>query len=190
MSSVYFITHPDVQIDPSIPVTQWGLSPRGRQRMQAIHRLRGIAAIWCSTERKAIEAAEIIADGTVPRHLAALGENDRSATGYLPKAEFEATADAFFANPHASIRGWETAADAQRRIVAALATVYNETPAGQDIAIVSHGAVGALLLCHLKSRPIDRTQDQPGTAGGNYYHFDRETHLLHHGWRPIEDLVA
>ena len=28
-----------------------------------------------------------------------LGENDRSATGYLPRAEFEAMADAFFSRP-------------------------------------------------------------------------------------------
>ena len=32
-----------------------------------------------------------------------LGENDRSATGYLPKAEFEAMADAFFARPDESV---------------------------------------------------------------------------------------
>lgn len=124
--------------------------------------------------------------GTIPRLLAALGENGRSSTGYLPKAEFEATADAFFANPHDSVRGWEKAIDAQRRIEAAIATVLAGTPAGQDMAVMSHGEVGALLLCHLKQRMISRTEDQPHTNGGNYFCFDRETYSLRHGWVPID----
>ena len=36
-------------------------------------------------------------------------ENDRSAPGYLPREEFEAVADTFFADLDASVRGWETA---------------------------------------------------------------------------------
>jgi broad specificity phosphatase PhoE len=192
MNCVYFITHPDVLIDPAVPITEWELSPRGRQRMRALLGQPWVAdlgAVWCSTERKAIDGAEMIANaiGTVPRPLAALGENDRSATGYLPKAEFEATADAFFANPHDSVRGWETAADAQRRIVAAIATVSIGTPAGHDIAVMSHGGVGTLLLCHLKRCPIHRTEDQPDGGGGNYYCFDREAYSLRHDWRPIEE---
>ena len=41
-----------------------------------------------------------------------IGENDRSATGFVPAEEFEALADTFFADPHTSIRGWERAIDA------------------------------------------------------------------------------
>jgi broad specificity phosphatase PhoE len=191
MTLLYFITHPDVLIDPNVPVPDWPLSPRGRDRMQTMLAqpwVPTLGAVWCSTERKAIDGATIIADavGTIPHPLATLGENDRSSTGYLPKAEFEATADAFFANPHDSVRGWEKAIDAQRRIVAAIATVLAGTPAGQDIAVMSHGGVGALLLCHLKQRTISRTEDQPDTNGGNFYRFDRETYSLRHGWVPID----
>jgi broad specificity phosphatase PhoE len=195
MSSVYFITHPEVLIDPAVPIHEWRLSPRGRERMQGLLARPGVAklgAVWCSTERKAIDGADVIANaiGTTPSQLSELGENDRSATGYLPKAEFEATADAFFANPQISIRGWETAVDAQRRIVAAITRVVSETPGGLNIAVVSHGGVGALLLCHLKGCPIRRTEDQPGDGGGNYYCFDRSLFTLRHGWRPIEDFSA
>jgi broad specificity phosphatase PhoE len=104
--------------------------------------------------------------------------------------QWRMSTNAFFAKPRGSMRGWETAADTQRRIVAAITTVHHDTPAGQDIAIVSHGAAGAMLLCHLRTCPISRTQDQPGTAGGNSYHFDRQTLQLHHGERPIEALAA
>lgn len=147
-----------------------------------------LGAIWCSTERKAIDGARIIADavGLKPRTLHELGENDRSATGFLPAPEFEATADAFFRCPDLSVRGWETAFDAQRRIVAAIGTVLVGTPAQRDVAIVAHGGVGALLLCHLKGCPVSRGEDQPGNGGGNYYRFDLNTHALRHGWHPID----
>jgi broad specificity phosphatase PhoE len=193
MACVYFITHPEVQIDPAVPVPAWPLSRRGLERMHALLKqpwLPGISAVWCSSERKALDGADVIgkAIGATPHSLAALGENDRSATGYLPKTEFEATADAFFANPLQSIRGWERAVDAQRRIVAAIGTVMAETPADRDIAVVSHGGVGALLLCWLKACPISRIDDQPGVGGGNYYCFEQDTYSLRHAWLPIDAL--
>lgn len=191
MADVYFITHPEVSVDSAIPVTEWGLSARGRARMHALLGQPWVArlgSVWCSTERKAIEGAEIVAQaiGMSLRPVSALGENDRSATGYLPKAEFETTADAFFANPEVSIRGWETAADAQRRIVAAVARILTEAATDRDIALVSHGAVGALLLCRLKGCAITRGDDQPGEGGGNYFCFSTDSWSLRHGWRPID----
>ena len=74
--------------------------------------------------------------------IANLGENDRSATGFLAKDEFEATVDAFFAHPLQSIRGWEPAAAAQARIVRAVELVVSQTLERVDIAIVGHGGTG------------------------------------------------
>jgi len=191
MAVVYFVTHPEVVIDPSVPVPDWPLSPQGVRRMVECLKqpwLSGIGAIYCSAERKATDAAGIVADhlGLAPVILASLGENDRSATGYLEKSAFEAMADAFFANPHDSVRGWERAIDAQRRVVGALDTILDMAPAGSDIAILSHGGVGALLLCHLKGVPIARAEDQPGSGGGNVYAFDAASRRLLHGWRRME----
>src|SRR3977135_2734281 len=115
--------------------------------------------------------------------LAALGENDRSATGYLSRAEFEAVADQFFADPAQSVRGWERALDAQRRIVAAVDVVLaTSSGCGGDVAILAHGGVGTLLLCHLRGDQISRSHDQPSSNGGNYFAFDAKTRQLHHGW--------
>ena len=125
MSTVYFITHPDVVIDPATPVTQWPLSQRGRMRMVKMlenHWLSRVGAIYCSTEQKAIDGAAIISEAlgipytTIPE----LGENDRSATGYLPEPEFDPVVDEFFRSPEESVRGWERAVDAQQRIIADL----------------------------------------------------------------------
>ncbi len=149
--------------------------------------VRRISTIYCSSERKAIDAAAILAEGVgvgFDVH-AGLGENDRSSTGYLPRVEFEALADAFFARPNESVRGWERAVDAQARIVGAVDAVLRAAGGG-DVAIVSHGAVGALLLCALEGLAIDRGQDQPPGNGGYFFPFDFHTRLLRHGWTAID----
>jgi broad specificity phosphatase PhoE len=192
MTVVHFITHPEVTIDPDIPVIAWQLSPTGRRRMTAALQRPWIAmigSVFCSSERKAADAAGILANhlGLIPVVFEALAENDRSATGYLPKPEFEAVANQFFARPEQSIRGWERAIDAQRRIVRAVERVVAVPKGDGDIAIVSHGGVGTLLLCHLKGTPISRAEDQPGAGGGNFFSFDTSKHRLLSGWRSIDD---
>ena len=187
MSTVYVISHPEVQVDPAVPVPGWGLSDKGRMRMRAFAaspRVKSVTSIWASQEIKATQAAQILADAlALPVRLdAALRENDRSATGFLPPKEFEQVADAFFAEPRASIRGWETAADAQDRIMAAVDALLTLAPAG-DVAIVSHGGVGTLLLCRMLAIPIDRREDQP--FQGCLWAFDRTTRRVLSRWASI-----
>lgn len=117
--------------------------------------------------------------GLSVEHDPLLGEIDRSATGYLPPSEFEAVVDAFFARPEQSVRGWERAIDAQERIVAA---VRRHCSTG-DLTIVSHGAVGALLLAHLRGVPITRALDQPGM--GSVFRFDAPAWRATSGWRRV-----
>jgi broad specificity phosphatase PhoE len=191
MSIVHFVTHPDVVIDPAIPVRDWPLSPVGVHRMQAAVRqpwVASVRSVFSSAERKAMDAVSVLAGhlGLNPVVVDTLGENDRSATGYLARDEFEATADEFFARPDESIRGWERAADAQRRIVSAVEQVITLSDASGDIAMLAHGGVGALLLCHLKGVPISRTEDQPIGGGGNFFSFDAAGRRLLSGWRPID----
>ena len=191
MAVAVIITHPDVTIDPSVPVPDWPLSSRGQARMRAALAqpwVPTLRAVHSSTERKATDAAGILAAHlTLPFTTHAnLGENDRSATGYLPREEFEATADAFFANPDHSISGWETARAAQRRIVTAVNAILAATPRDHDIALITHGAVATLLFCALENLPISRTHDQPPGTGGFYYAIDIATRLTRHGWIPID----
>jgi broad specificity phosphatase PhoE len=190
MSIVHFITHPEVVIDASRPVPGWPLSPVGIGRvvlMLARPWVRTVRSIFCSAERKATDVARMMGDALslTPAIIDGLGENDRAATGYLPKAEFEAVADAFFARPEESVRGWERAVDAQRRIVEAVDRALAMAPDG-DVAVISHGGVGALLLCHLKRTHISRAEDQPGQGGGNVFAFDKASRHLLRGWQPIQ----
>lgn len=187
----YFITHPNVVISNTVPVPQWPLSETGRSRMKAaldLPWIKNLTAVYCSTEQKAIDGAHILgAHLQLPfQAVHALGENDRSSTGFLPPPEFEKLADAFFANPSQSVRGWERAIDAQARIVHAVTELVTTDASNGPIAIVSHGAVGTLLYCHLAGLEISRRWDQPANGGGNYFGFSLSPRRATSHWQAID----
>jgi broad specificity phosphatase PhoE len=188
MSKLYFITHPEVVIDPERPVPRWHLSNAGIAKMRMFATsapMHSIRSIWSSTETKAIEGAGILAAARglpVAVHRG-LDENDRSSTGYLPPDEFQSMADAFFARPHESVRGWERAIDAQRRVAAAYEEIIANHRTG-NVAIVAHGGVGTLLYCHLARLPIGRRYDQP--SQGHFWSFDLDAGAMLHAWRTID----
>lgn len=189
MFAVY-LTHPQVRIDPAVPVPEWGLSDLGRDRAFKTAQsawVRRVGRIVASDEVKAVETASILAEaaGCEVEIVAQMGENDRSATGFLPPPEFEKAADWFFAHPEASFKGWERAIDAQARIVSEVDAVLAAHDPDIPVLFVGHGGVGTLLKCHLAGRPIGRDADQPG-GGGNLYVFDLPGRRLLTGWEKME----
>jgi broad specificity phosphatase PhoE len=189
--SLYCITHPDVVIDPTVPAHQWPLSARGWRRMPCLRRQDGlvhIAALSGSTKQTAIDGATILSEarGSPWPQVAARWENDRATTGDLPQAEVEAPGNACVARPHERIRGWERAIDAQGRIVEALAPLAATAPGPGPMAVVSHGGVGMLLLCHLTGPPLAHREEPPGTAGGHSCWCARPASRRIHGWRPMD----
>lgn len=188
-----YLSHPQVHMDPAVPVAEWGLSALGRRRVETLRDagwLAGTTQIVSSAERKAVETAEPIAEalGIAVEIRMAMHENDRSATGYLSPDVFEQVADRFFAEPHRSIRGWERAIDAQNRIVCEVETVLDRDRPG-DVLFVGHGGVGTLLICQLAGYPIARSRDQ-ASGGGNYFSFHGAHRRLLHPWRPMEEAPA
>lgn len=192
MRRVFYLTHPQVRIDPAVPVPQWSLSETGRARAALARRsewARGVGAIVSSNETKALETAAIIGAALKirPRANARMHENDRSSTGFLEPLAFETVANAFFAAPDESVRGWETARDAQARIVAAADAEISRNDAG-DLLFVGHGAVGTLLMTAWLGETISRDFDQP--AGGGYvFCADAMTRRVFSRWRALEDDV-
>lgn len=194
MRRVLFISHPNVVVSREVPVPQWPLSSIGRNRMAASlvqPWIPDISAVYCSTEQKSIDSAEVLA-----RHLSLniqpvndLGENDRSSTGFLSPEEFEQVADQFFAAPYDSVRGWETAFVAQQRIVGAVNELAKVDRTSGTIAVVSHGAVGTLLYCYLSGYPISRRWDQPSNCGGNFYSFQLDPAQVFSWWKPIDEIA-
>jgi broad specificity phosphatase PhoE len=186
-----YITHPQVEIDPMMPVPDWGLSETGRTRARQASQMpwaTTLQRIISSTERKAIETAEILGNlaGPAIEIVPEMHENDRSATGFLPPAEFESAADWFFAHPDDSFNGWERAIDAQARIVSAVTHILDEHDPDVPIAFVGHGGVGTLLKCHLSGAFISRGHDQPA-GGGNLFAFSLADRIVTCDWTPMEE---
>ena len=195
MAALY-LTHPQVRMDAAVPVPLWGLSDEGFARAEAFVARRIIPAgtfVFSSRETKALELAEIVAAAAGTPVLAdhLMGENDRSATGFLPPELFEMTADRFFAEPEVSVDGWERAADAQARIVATVLMALKSVPPETPVIFCGHGAVGTLLKCHFGQRAIARSEDQSRHAnrgGGNGFLFDAESKTLKSEWVEMDDL--
>lgn len=191
-----YVTHPQVVQDPAVPVPRWGLSAEGHARAErfSVHPLvRGLTRIFSSAETKAMDLAGHLAasSGAPVDSRENFGENDRSSTGFVPRDRFEQLADAFFAHPGASVDGWETARDAQRRVVAAFEAALAECGTDRPIGFAGHGAVGTLLKCHLGGRRISRDEDQrrigdPG--GGNVFVVRLADRALLTDWIPMEAL--
>jgi broad specificity phosphatase PhoE len=191
-----YVTHPEVMMDPEVPVPMWGLSPEGEERARRFARhplVKNVRNIVSSTERKAIELAQAMAVGARAPFTAEheFGENDRSSTGYVPAARFEQLADAFFADPETSVEGWEPARDAQSRIVGAFGAAIALHDPTRPIAFAGHGAVGTLLKCYLTGREIARHEDQRvvgNPKGGNVLVIRLKDLKLFGDWTPMEDL--
>lgn len=187
----YYITHPDVVMDPDVPVPQWPLNERGRERMTKALKLGFVSdleAIYCSMEQKARDGADILGQhlDLKPVARADLGENDRSSTGFMPQDEFFAMRDAFFNSPDESVQGWETASAARARIEKAVKAIIAAEGTDKNVVIVAHGGVGALLLGSLMGAPISLSHDQPGSHGGNWFSFDPAGWRVHSTWGAID----
>ncbi|MEM8841414.1 MAG: histidine phosphatase family protein [Pseudomonadota bacterium] len=189
-----YLTHPQVIVDPDVPVPDWHLNPVGAARVRAVAASGGLAGtvrVFSSAEVKAVETATPLADalGCPLTIREAMHENDRSATGFLPPDAFEAMADRFFARPGQSAEGWERARDAQARIVAEVEVALEDHGAG-DVLFVGHGGVGTLLYCALAALPISRDHDQGPGGGGNFFAFDLADRRPQALWQPMEALRA
>ena len=188
---LFFVTHPEVVADPKVPVSQWPLSDRGRRRMLAFAealRSVGVAAIWTSAERKARDGADILGETLciTPKVDSGLGENDRASTGYIAPPEFWLVVEEFFTDPGVSVRGWETAINAQRRIVDAVTRIAASAVEPGPTIIISHGGVGRLLTAHLQGVKIGLEDRPENPGGGCFLTVDRARLAVRCRWRDIE----
>ncbi len=190
MAVLRYVSHPNVVIDPNVPVPQWGLSDLGRSRAHSLLDqpwIDSVRRIVASAETKAQHTAEILATfldlEIETRPLT--GETDRSATGFVPHDRHEELAARYFAQPTMSADGWERSIDSQRRIVDATVDLFDQAQTS-DIVIVGHGGVGTLLYAHIARLKIDQRHDQPGQ--GHYWAFDIADQTVLHPWRAVDDI--
>lgn len=188
MIRVLFLSHPQVKIEPLVPVPDWGLSDPGQARARefAARCAAGLGGwdLVCSPERKAVQTATILATGwgSVVQVLPDLAEVDRRSTGYVPQARHDALALALFVHPDQTAAGWETARAAQARVCRA----FDALPKDRDTVIIGHGGTGTLLWLALTGRPITPGFDQPHQGCGWFAQGPDWT--VAKGWQAFEDL--
>ena len=192
MAVLRYLSHPQVVVDPAVPVPDWGLSKTGRTRVLALDGvawLRATTRIVSSTERKAQDTALLVAAMLKLPVLRdpMLNEIDRSATGYVPHDRHEALADAFFADPSASIDGWECADSVRRRGMTAIHRLVASQRQG-DLLIVGHGGIGTLCWCALAGIDARSRPDQPPGGGAVWAVLLPDLEPLH-GWTPMEQVA-
>lgn len=168
MTTMYFVTHPEVIIDPSLPISLWDYSERGAARLEKILKkiwIKSVDAIYSSNEPRATKAAQTIADqlGYRLHVLEELGDVDRSSTGFVPQEEFTKLMEEFYAHPDTSVRGWEKATDAQTRVHNGIRKILTLSPTANHIALVSHTILANLLMCTMRNIAIAQLEDVPQT---------------------------
>ncbi|MEH1920566.1 histidine phosphatase family protein [Nostoc sp.] len=135
-----------------VPAKEWHLSAEGRYRSHLLaQKLANYqpAIIATSTEPKAIETAQIIAqkfDKSV-EVVGGLHEHDRSNLSFVEEKKFIETLAAFFATPDELVMGLETATQAYQRFQQAVENIIAKTPNG-DVIIVTHGTVMTLFIAN------------------------------------------
>ncbi|MEH1963937.1 MAG: histidine phosphatase family protein [Nostoc sp.] len=133
-----------------VPAREWHLSAEGQQRSHLLaQKLANYqpAIIAASTEPKAIETAQIIAqqfDKSV-EVMEGLHEHNRSDLSFVEEKKFIETLAAFFAKPDELVMGLETATQAYQRFQQAVENIIAKTPNG-DVIIVTHGTVMTLFI--------------------------------------------
>lgn len=183
---------PEVVIGPDRDIRLWGRGDVGRARVARLARsgaLAGTRTVVSSAGTKAPETAAPLAAalGCAVLTRERMGENDRSSTGIPPPEAFERVADRVFAAPDRSVRGCESAREAQARIVAEVAAVLAAHPQG-DVLFVGHGGVGTLRSCHLAGIAIGRDHDPMPGVGCVFEVLDGARPV--HGWRRLETRLA
>ena len=122
---------------------------------------QGLSAVYCSSLARAVQSAEIIAEpyNLSPVRRADLRERSFGLWEGMTFAEIrEKYPDEFAAwaaNPLAySPLGGETTIEVRDRVIGAVDTILREH-AGQYVAVVAHGGVNRIILCHILGIPLE-----------------------------------
>jgi broad specificity phosphatase PhoE len=185
MSKLYYITHPEVKIDPQIAIEDWNLSQIGRTKAINISKepfWKDIDLIITSPEMKAQTTAKIISEKTKVPVIKkdCLAEFDRSSTGFLKYEKYMEYMNKFYTTPDQSIDGWETALDAQTRIINCIDEFIKDEKYN-NIAVIGHGATATLYKCFIKQ--IAPSFDEDPKAQGKYFVVDLDSNTLVSDWK-------
>lgn len=169
MTKLIFITHPAVIIDPKTPIDQWSLSEKGRQEVEALgseNFWNSVDVIYSSSEPKATTVVGIVSK---KRSIALPPDYKRDCLGeirnrtFIEPSKFSVAVGEWYAHLTENPNGWESVADAQKRIVECVTSLMTKNK-GKTVVMVGHGGTGTLLLCQIKGA-TPSFDDDPLTTG-------------------------
>lgn len=121
----------------------------------------GLRAIYCSNLARAVQSAEIIAAqfSLVPVKIADLRERSFGIWEGMTFGEIKEQYPKEFAswaeNPLAySPMGGDTTLEVRDRVIKVISEIV-ERHAGEEIAVVAHGGVNRIILCHILGIPLE-----------------------------------
>ncbi len=192
MSCLIFLTHPEVVIDPDVPVQNWSLSDNGKNLLyKSLRRgaLPQIDHVFSSPERKAMDASAIIrnhfnCDVTI---LDKFGELDRSSTGYLPEDQHHTISSLAFEYPGVSIQGWERVDDMKDRIIRCFHKIEASIENGATVLASGHGGSGFALYLYLQGLSnYDRKLSPPSM--GSIFSYSPAKQTIELEWTRLDDV--
>ncbi len=151
MRKLILVRHSLPEFTEGVPAHQWSLSAEGRQRCVPLAEGLGAyepVAVVTSTEPKAVETGQVIADhlSLLLESADGLREHHRSQPVVLDaETPFEARVAELFARPGELVLGDETGHQAHARFSAAVESAMARHPEG-DVLVVAHGTVIALYV--------------------------------------------
>jgi broad specificity phosphatase PhoE len=189
MTKLYYVTHPSVQIDPTISPELWDISEKGRAEAQELLKQNfwsEIDYVFTSNEPKSRTVGDIIAGkyGITVESIQDLGEANRSKTHFLPLEEYMQTVEDAYRNPNSEVRGWESHHHMYERNKAAVEDILKQHR-GKTIAIIGHGGAGTCVKCYIADLELNFNQDPKRT--GCIFVADIDERKLITDWYPYVD---
>lgn len=154
MGALYLIRHPHTQPDPARAASEWDLSERGRQEVEALVAApfwTAVTALYTSPQVKAAAVGWAVhaAHGIAWTPVEALAEAARD--GWLGPEAFEAAQHDFFEQPdEPAAPDWEPAEEARVRFVTGIDEILRRHPVAQSVAVVAHATVLTLYEASLR----------------------------------------
>lgn len=153
--TIYLVRHGRPLIDHSRPAAEWELDPAGFDDVWALResgRLPGRAAWFTSPEPKAVQTAQLLAEGEVGI-VDGLREHVRDSTDWID--DFAGTVQRAFDQPAAAAYdGWEPLEVCRDRVAAAVRGLMTDHP-GTDLVLVGHGTAWTVLVAELTGAAPD-----------------------------------
>ena len=173
MTELFLIRHGTTTLpEHFIGETDVPLSPAGKQELRVLSRAiverflsdgRPLAAIYSSNLQRSIESARILADmtGVEPRIVPDLRESCFGAWEGLTVEQITEQYPGEFAAWRKSYNrkgppGGESMATLRRRVLRALDRILTGHNDSERLAIVAHGGVNRVMLCHFLGLPLNR----------------------------------